>query len=142
QPGDAARRGHVVTAPVRVTPATRADGAALAALVEGPSLREHFRHLRDSGVERIFDDPYGHVALRHLAWVGDAPAGFTFGGVVPGHEERWAHIAIGVAEPFRRRGVGRALLARATASVRADAGLADVRTMTAGSFHPDPAAER
>ena len=102
---------------LRITPATEADGEALAALnrafneveISGPAqaarLRETAAH------ERAF-----------LAWVGDVAVGFTSLRFVPLVTTALPYgevTELYVQPAFRRRGIARALLAAAEARARA-----------------------
>lgn len=120
-------------------PAREADWAALLA---EPDVAAQFEALDSPGGRaNLFADPFADPALRWLAVVDGRPVGFSIGYVIPGVDERWAFVRIGVAGAHRRRGVARALHAWMVDRLRAAPLFADVRTLATGLWHPSPPAE-
>jgi mycothiol synthase len=90
----------------------REDLAAVHALIAHPSMSREFENLLPpAALEEQWKDPW---FAPHLALLGRAdgqPAGWAMGFVSPG-EHGFAFLRIGVALPWRRRGIGSALLRR------------------------------
>jgi mycothiol synthase len=101
------------------------DDHAMYELEEG-AFGDHFGHESmpfEDWSQRFFSDPLYDPTLTFLAVDGSRAVGFCFGLV----EEDIGWIGeLGVLEPWRRRGIGRALLDRTVAAL-ADRGIEEVR---------------
>jgi len=80
-------------------------------LITHPSLQGEFSMLALPGVlEDSWVDPFADSELRWLARVDGVPVGTLFTLVLPGAEHAWAMLRLGVLGPYRRSGIGSALL--------------------------------
>jgi len=94
-------------------PLTLANLKVFESLVHDPSLAEEFDRLQGAGgMERLLTDPFGDPGLRWVARAEAAPAGVSFGQILPDRDGAWAMVRIGVVSSHRRQGIGEALLAR------------------------------
>ena len=109
---------------VDLRPVTPDSHAALRVLLAHPSLAYEFETYLAAGMlEDKLADPFVDPAGTRLALVDGEPAGFSLAFVIPEPAGgAWAMLRIGVAGPFRRRGLGTALLERLLASLRERAG--------------------
>ncbi len=116
------------------------DLETLRALLRESSLASEFDILQaPHAVEGWLADPYHDPALHWLASVDDEPAGFGAAFVLPGREGRFAVMRLGVAERFRRRGLGTELLERAATGLREHH--ADVHELCLNAWLPAAGAE-
>jgi len=113
--------------------------ARLGALATHPTLQPEFDFLLGLGLARIMGDAFNRVDCRLLATLDGEDAGFGFAFLVPTAEGPFAAFRIGVLERFRRRGVGRALLAAMRASVAQVA--PEIRELELAANLPNPVAE-
>jgi mycothiol synthase len=87
------------------------DLETLRTLVGDHSLAGEFDVLQGpKKLEALMVDPFLERETMTLAFADGAPAGFAWAFLLNGRGERWAVFRVGVREPFRRRGVGSALL--------------------------------
>src|SRR5262252_9735850 len=94
-----------------IVPCRRDDLDVVRGLLHDPSLRGEFWMLTLSGVlEDSWEDPYADPELRWLAHTDGVPVGCLFTQVLPTQAGAWAMIRPAVLEPWRRRGIGTALL--------------------------------
>lgn len=100
--------------PIEIRHATPDDAPLVHALARDPSMRDHFDRLQtEDGVRHDLADPLVAQALTHLVFVDGRPAGFIAGYAVrPEDRPGWVFLRLGVTGAARRRGAGRALLAR------------------------------
>jgi mycothiol synthase len=94
-----------------IVPCRRDDLDVVRGLLRDPSLQGEFWMLTLSGVlEDTWEDPYADFELRWLAHADGVPVGYLFTLVLPAPAGAWAMIRPAVLEPWRRRGIGTALL--------------------------------
>ncbi|MFN8587857.1 MAG: GNAT family N-acetyltransferase [Candidatus Eisenbacteria bacterium] len=93
-----------------IRPYTDADAETLRALLHDGSIAPQFdKFLGPDGLEhKLADRVLARECLR-LAFVGGEPAGFGVAWVIVESAGFWAMTRVAVREPFRRRGIGRAL---------------------------------
>jgi mycothiol synthase len=128
---------------IEIVPYTPDQLEALRAVIAHPSLAHEFDSLIHPGsLEDLLEEPYMAREGRWLALAGGALAGFAFALVPPSaHGGSWGAIRLGVAAPFRRRGVGSALLARALEGLRASQVPGGIRELDLAAWLPgEPAA--
>lgn len=103
----------IVTRPMRVG----CDERAIAIAVR-ESFRDHWGYVErpleqdvDRWMHRFHTDPFLNPKLFFIAWDGDQPAGISlcYDGFYDDHELGWVST-LGVLRPWRRRGLGLALL--------------------------------
>lgn len=115
---------------------------SLRALARDPSLAHEFAQLQtDAGFDDMMDDPLLPVDLRWIATVDGRPSGFAFSFLAHTHGGAFAMVRIGVVERARRRGLGTALLAAATAALEAIRERHGLYEMSLSAWQPNPAAE-
>lgn len=94
-----------------IVPCRREDIEVVRGLIHDPTLVDEFSVLAAPGVlEDSWEDPFGDFELRWLAKVDGVPVGYLFTLVLPSTAHAWAMIRLGVLGPYRRRGIGTALL--------------------------------
>jgi len=123
---------------LEVAPYAAADRGSLHALAAHPSLADEYERLLQNGE---LDDPLADSKLwpggAWIARVDGAPAGFaTLLKLEAPGRGRWAFLRIGVIAPFRRRGVGTALLSTADALLRATPAVERPFEIAASAWHP------
>jgi len=118
------------------------DLAALRTLVHDPSLAGEFDALIESEyLDHKLADPLRDRDATLLAREGGEPAGFCIAFVLPRAEGGvWAALRIGVAEPFRRRGVASALLAAARLDLERREVAGGLHEMVMSAWRPNPTA--
>jgi mycothiol synthase len=88
----------------------------------------------------VMGDPYQPPELRWVGHLHGIPAGFAFCFLVPSNQGSFAMARIGVIEPFRRNGVGSALLATVCAAfepIHESDGLSE---LSVSAWDPNPPA--
>ena len=128
--------------PIALSRYTDAERAAVHALLSHSSLAPEFDWLVDRGELK---DPLRHPwGDPEALWVGRLDgelAGFCMLMRLVGQHGRWAFLRIGVAAPFRRRGLGRAFVRAVEARIDAlPAGERPLEVCTS-AWLPNPAAE-
>lgn len=117
---------------------------ALRALLAHPSLAYEFdAYLAAGMLEDKLADPFVDPAGTLLALVDGEPAGFSLAFVLPEPAGgAWAMLRIGVAQPFRRQGLGTALLERVLGCLRAraNADAGELREVCMSAWLPSAAA--
>ncbi len=115
---------------------TPRDRAALHALLRHPSLEGEFGWLLDNGeLHDPLRHPYGDPAG---VWVGEvegALAGFAMMLRLASKRGDWTAVRVGVRAPFRRRGLGRALVEQVLGRLRAT-GVAATATVCVSHWLP------
>lgn len=99
-----------------VRPYQDSDHDALLGLLRAPGIREHYDiYDAPDGVARVMEGSYTPREGVHMAFTGapgeagSEPAGFACAILLPGPPHAFAVLRGAVLEPFRRRGIGRAL---------------------------------
>ncbi|MCY4106996.1 MAG: GNAT family N-acetyltransferase [Chloroflexi bacterium] len=80
------------------------------------SFRDHWGNISIDDFDQFakhFDNPDFNESLWFGAWEGEEIAGVLFGEISPGHPQRGSVDLLGVRRPWRRRGLGTALLRQA-----------------------------
>jgi mycothiol synthase len=117
------------------------DRQALHKLVRHPSLAPEFTRLLDSGeLDDPLRHPHGDVLGAWLAVVAGAPVGFALVVGFTSPRSRWALSRIGVIEPYRRRRLGSALLARMLEHLQAPRAGPRPSELCMSAWDPNPAA--
>jgi mycothiol synthase len=127
---------------VEFRPLLPGDLEALRTVVAHPSLAYEFDTLLEPEVlADKLADPFVDPACTWLGSVDGEPAGFSFAFVLPEPAgNAWAMLRIGVAEPFRRRGLGTALLETMLARLRARSITDGLRELCMSAWLPSDAA--
>jgi mycothiol synthase len=124
-----------------ITPCTHGALRTLRALARDPSLAHEFEPLQtDEGFDDLMGDPFQLPELRWIAAVDGIPAGFAFCFLAPTHGGSFAMARLGVIEPYRRRGVGRALLAAVCAAIEPIREPRRLGELSISAWEPNPAA--
>lgn len=113
--------------------------ARVAAMVPDASLQPELERLLGHGLEETMADVYCPEAMRRLAVLDGADAGFGFAFVLPSGGKRFASIRIGVLGSARRRGVGSALYQAVLAAVRDR--VPDLAEVEMSAYVPNSASE-
>jgi mycothiol synthase len=117
------------------------DLPTLRALARDPSLAHEFEPLQsDEGFADVMNDPFQPPALRWIARLHGIPAGFGFCFLAASHDGSFAMARLGVIEPFRRRGLGSALLATTRAALEPMRERHRVDELSISAWEPNPAA--
>jgi len=107
---------------IEIETMTNAQIEVMRSIVRHPSLAQEFDTLTAPGaLEDALNDPFGSPEWRWLGWVDGQPGGMASAFVLPARTGAFAVIRLGVIEPMRRRGLGRALLQRAFDALRRSA---------------------
>ena len=137
------RLDAAVSEGIRIDPAIAGDESTLAvlcSLVQEMHARERpdfFKRVNLSALDMWFSDALGNAAFKiWLARVDGTPAGYAVvteqrrDDNVFGHSRRWYEVEqVGVRPEFQRRGIARALLARASESAAAE-GISEIELTT------------
>lgn len=115
------------------------DYATFRAIVEHPSLASDFDLLVGSSLDTMLADPFGPPDLRWIGLVDGVPAGFAFTFLLPGRDQQWAMIWLGVIDRFRRSGLGSRLIQTAVSAIRSQA--PRTHEICTSAWLPNPAAE-
>jgi len=127
--------------PLTERPLTAENAAGLQALLREPGLVGSYEQIsRPAGVLDLLADPHLDHAGAQVAYADGAAVGFRLPVVFAGDEPRWALLMLGVAERWRRRGIGSVLLARARERLRAHPD-APPRELCVAGWLPNAAAE-
>jgi len=115
----------------------------LRGLIRQPALASEFEMMVPPGhLEEQLGDPHLAPDATMLGRAGGRTVGFGFAFLVPAPEGgAWAAIRLGVAEPWRRRGLGTALLERIVERLCALEVAGGIRELGLAAFLPNPAAE-
>lgn len=125
-----------------VSPCGAEHMGSLRTLARDPSLAHEFAQLQtDAGFDDMMGDPMLPAELRWIAADEGIPAGFAFSFLAHTHGGAFAMVRIGVVERFRRRGVGTALLERATRELHGIRDQHGIYEMSLSAWQPNPAAE-
>jgi len=116
---------------------------AARALLTHPSLAPEFHPLGlPATLEDTLADPFFSPEASPLALVDGVPAGLCITFALPGGAGApWAGMRLGVIAPHRRRGVGRALVAAASASLARLGPALRPRELALTAWVPNPEAE-
>ncbi len=88
------------------------DAGTLLEMLRAPGIREQYDMFdAPDGVQRMLGGPYTPFEGVRLAFADGEPAGFAVALLLPGPPHPWSLVRGAVREPFRRRGVARALYA-------------------------------
>ncbi len=113
---------------------------ALRALLDDPGLAAEFEELRLPGVlEDWLRDSFRDREATRLAFVAGEAAGFCVPYVLPAATRPWGWLSIGVAERFRRRGLGTALVREAVAALTAPSRAPGLDEVCTSFWSPNPA---
>jgi mycothiol synthase len=124
---------------VEIRPYQAGDLAALIELVREPEMASEFDVLQaPQAVEGWIADPFRDPALHLMAWEDGRLVGFASLFAPPGREGRFTVLRIGVRGVSRRRGIGAALLARASSGGAERH--ADARELCVSAWLPNPEA--
>jgi mycothiol synthase len=127
--------------PLVIAPCRHDDLPTLRALARDPSLAHEFEPLQtDEGFDDLMGDPFLPRELRWIAAVDGTPAGFCFCFLAPTHGGSFAMARLGVIEPYRRRGVGTALLAAICAAIEPIRERRGLSELSVSAWEPNPAA--
>ena len=91
------------------TVAPEQDVAALAAVVEHPSLADEFETWQGR-VRDAWEDPFHPRELTWIARDGGTPVGFALAYVLPSTPAPFGMVRLGVLDAYRRQGIGTRLL--------------------------------
>src|SRR5260221_7436352 len=106
---------------LELRPLTLADAPAVHAMICDPSLAAAYEALVPAGeLEDEWKDPYFIPELAFLALADGEPAGWSLGMVILNGPHTFAFVRIGVPAPWRRRGIGSALLKRTLDGLNAE----------------------
>ena len=115
---------------------TPADRDTFAGLLTDPAAATQWeKHAGPDGPERVFSDPFIPAEGLHLAFVGGEAAGFAYAILLPSARP-WSMLRGAVREPFRRRGIGRALHAAVRSYVDRQARLSGIQDVAIGGVEP------
>lgn len=104
-------------------------------LTDSAAARQWEKHAGPDGPELILGDPYIPQDGLHLAFVGDEPVGFCYAILLPAARP-WTMLRGMVREPFRRRGIGRAMHDTLRAYVERQTHVPDIQDVAIGSVEP------
>jgi mycothiol synthase len=105
---------------ISIVPCRQDDLEVVRTLLTHPSLQgEYWWLTMPDRLEDSWEDPYADFELRWLAQVDGAPVGYLYTLVLPASPSAWAMIRPAVLEPWRRRGIGTALLETCVARLAA-----------------------
>jgi len=125
----------------QIRPYTESDRDTFARLLADPAAASQWeKHAGPDGPERILGDPYIPGESLHLAFVEGEPAGFAYAILLPSARP-WSMLRGAVREPFRRRGIGRALHATVRAFVDRQTRLGNILDVAIGAAEPFAEAE-
>jgi mycothiol synthase len=115
----------------------------LRALIREPALADEFEMMVPPGhLEEHLGDPHIAPASTFLGRAGDRTVGFGLAFVLPDPAGgAWTAIRIGVAEPYRRRGLGSRLFERVVERLAVLDVAGGIHELGLGAFLPNPAAE-
>ena len=124
-----------------IAPGHSDDLATIRALARDPSLAREFEPLQsDEGFDDLMGDPFLPRELRWIASIDGTPVGFCFCFLAPTHAGSFAMARLGVIEPYRRRGVGSALLAATCAAIEPIRERHRLRELSVSAWESNPAA--
>jgi mycothiol synthase len=124
-----------------IAPCRNDDLPTLRALARHPSLAHEFEPLQsDEGFDDVMGDPFLLPELRWIATVDGTPAGLCFCFLAPTHGGSFAMARLGVIEPYRRQGIGSALLASTCAAIEPIRAHHGLRELNISAWKPNPAA--
>jgi mycothiol synthase len=96
---------------ISIVPCRKDDLEVVRSLLTHPSLQgEYWWLTMPDRLEDSWEDPYHDFELRWLARADGVPVGCLYTVVLPASPSSWALIRPAVLEPWRRRGIGTALL--------------------------------
>ena len=128
---------------LQLAPFREDDRAALLALVCGPTLAEEFDALtQPDSLDHKLADPFCDRGSTLIAREHGEPAGFCIAFRIPRPAGgAWAALRIGVAGPFRRRGIATALLGAARRALEAQGIPGGLQEIVMAAWRPNQAGE-
>ena len=112
------------------------DRDTLARLLAEPAAATQWEmYAGPDGPERLLSDPYIPAAGLQLAFVDGEAAGFAYAILLPSSRP-WCMLRGAVREPFRRRGIGRALHEETRAFVERQTQLTGIQDLAIGAAEP------
>lgn len=128
--------------PLEIRSYTPADHAPLTALINDPAIIDQFEKIAGpDGVRDLLSEPVTHPQGVLLARLDGAPVGFSIAYVLPQASGAFGMQRVGVLEPFRRQGIGLALLRESERFLRTQAMAPDLNEAGLSAWLPNPGGE-